>query len=458
MTPFERASLEAARRLEVMPQELAGWLAAATGNIDGQGIHRSQLTALNDMMTSLTDRQRELLKNRPKPAASREYAEAELAFTDEVVGAYELWSAFRSVFEQRREERICRTLDAADLVAASAYRTAMDQAVKWKVVKATEYREPPLVCADAVGSPATAARGSQVSGLTSTIQRYRSKLMPIPLVLFPADRLDDIWTYSTLAHEVGHDLEADLVFSSEAIEAAGAAIKAAGAGDASLDAWRAWGNEVVADAVGVTLAGAGFAGGLADWLSTVALAQLFAQPTGDPHPPPHLRIRVLAGLLRGSGVGAWQPLADALRADMDAVAATTPKWQEPFADHAEAFATAVISTKLSALRNHAIVEFAPDIAGDAALAETLSSFIKTGVDRTPAPAGPPEFPARLVPSAAALAIRSASAQANLVGIATRALDYIHDIPRPKFLAVPPDRKKFLQGLAERLDVRPVTAG
>jgi len=456
MTPYERASLEASRRLEVMPQELDAWMKASEGNVDGLGIHRSQLTALGNLLGTLTQKQRDLLKARPKPEATSEYAEAELAFTDEVVGAYELWTAFRTVFEQRREERIRRALDAADLVAASAYRTAMDQVIAWTVVKKGEYREPPLVCAEAVGSPATAARGSQVSGLAGTIQRYRSKLLPIPLVLFPADRLDDVWTFSTLAHEVGHDLEADLAFTAEAVEVGLTALTTAGAAQDHLDAWRDWGKEVVADAVGITLGGAGFAVGLADWLESVALAKIFRQPTGDPHPPPHLRIRVLSGLLRAAGVPSWLTLADELDAMLDAPAASTPAWQQPFDGDAHGFAAAVLTAKLGALKNHAIVELVPDLTADAAAVETLSTFIRLGVHRDPPPTA---FQARLVPSATSLAVRAASAKANLGEIAKRALDYIHDIPRPEFLTLPPaGREAFLKRLAEQLEVRPTEAG
>jgi hypothetical protein len=277
--------------------------------------------------------------------------------------------------------------------------------------------------------------------------------MPIPLVLFPADRLDDVWAYSALAHEVGHDLEADLTFTSEAVEAGIDRIVANGATQASQDAWRGWGPEVVADAVGVALAGAGFAAGLSDWLQSVALGKLFAQPNGDAHPPPHLRIRVLAALLTASGVDTWVATAKTLDAEMDAAAPAMPKWQQPFEGDAAKFAAAILTTKLGALRKHAILELAPDVNDDAVLAETLAPFIRTGVNRVPSPIGPPAFPARLVPSAAALAVRAASAEANLAGFAQRAIDYIHDIPRPQFLAVPQDRQKFLQGLAERLDVR-----
>ncbi|MEZ0241538.1 MAG: hypothetical protein ACAH65_12150 [Chloroflexota bacterium] len=455
MTPYERASSEASRRVELLPSEVAGWIVAAQANAAGFGIHRSQLLALQDMLEILTRRQRDLVANRPQPAATGEYAESELEFTAEVVGAYELWSAFRSVFEQRNGGRLKRALDAADLVAADAYRCAIDRAVAWKVVKANEFREPPLVCADAVASPGTAARGQQVAGLTGTIRRFRSKLLPIPLVLFPADRLDDIWTYSTLAHEVGHDLEADLAFSTEAIDAGIAALEAAGVPNDRLEAWRAWGPEVAADAVGVALGGAGFAAGLADWLVSVALAKVFNAPNGDPHPPPHVRVRVLAGLLEGAGVAAWQPLADSLVADMDA--AKPPAWQKPFKPDAKTFANAVMTTKLTAFDDHAIVELSPDIAADAILTDKLAKYLRSGFDR-PSPSVPSTFPTRLVPSAAAFAVRALAPGANLEPVATRALDYIHDIPRPAFLAAPPPgRREFLKGLAERLDVRPAAA-
>jgi hypothetical protein len=457
MTPFELATLEASRRVEVMPSEFEVWQQAASGNVDGMGIHKSQLVTLGDLLESLAQRQRDLLANRPPAAASMAYAQAELDLTDQVIGAYELWSAFRAVFELRREERFRRSLDAADLVAASAYRTAMAQAEAWNVVTADQHREPPLVCAEAVGSPATAARGSRVSGLSGTIRRFRSELTPIPLVLFPADRLDDPWTYASLAHEVGHDLEADLAFTTEAVGAGIDRLSAAGVVQARLDAWQAWGPEVVADAVGVALGGAGFAAGLAAWLHSVALAGLFAQPNGDRHPPPHIRLRLLEGLLRASSIPGWIPLADELDAGL--AAAAVPSWQQPFDQDALEFAEAVLCTQLTAFKGHAVVDLAPNLAGDAAAAEQLSKFMRTGLVRTPTPQGPPPFPSRLVPAAAALAVREAAATAELLELVKeRTLTYILDIPRPEFLAAAPaGRRAYLRGLAARLDVRPEPA-
>jgi hypothetical protein len=48
MTPFELATLEASRRVEVMPSEFKVWQKAASGNVDGMGIHEVTLTAKSD--------------------------------------------------------------------------------------------------------------------------------------------------------------------------------------------------------------------------------------------------------------------------------------------------------------------------------------------------------------------------------------------------------------------------
>lgn len=453
MTPFERGSIEASRRIQVLPTELADWLAASQANIDGLGIHRSQLLALQGLMATLTNRQQKLLAARPQPAATKDYAEAELELTDEIVGSYELWNVFRAVLEQRRQGRLSRSLDAADLVVASAYRTAIEQAEGWGVVQPGAYREPPLVCAEAVGSPATAARGKQVAGLAGTIKRYREKLLPIPLVLFPADRLDDIWTFATLAHEVGHDLAADLAYSSEATAMGIAALEAVNAPPEHIETWRAWGPEVAADAVGVALAGAGFATGLADWLQSVALAEIFTAPSGDPHPPPHVRLHVLAALLESTNEASWIPIAAQLSAA--AGATPVPEWQQPFQQEAAPFASAMMTVKLGALLDHAIVELSPSIAADAAATQKLSTWLRTGFNRDPSPKVSPPFPTRLVPSAAMVAVTASPASADVSAIARRSLDYIHDIPRPQFLTPPPrSQRAFLQKLSDQLDVRP----
>ena len=451
MTPYERASREAARRVEVMPAEIGDWVAAAEDNLNGLGIHSSQLAAVKQLLEILVKKQRDALEGRPAAGATTDYAEAELELTAELVGAHELWNAFRTAFEQRRQPNLVRALDGADLVAASAYTLAMDRAAEWEVVQKGDRRAPPLVCTEALDSPVTVARGKQFSGLTSTIVRYREKLLPIPLVLFPADRLENIWTQSTLMHEVGHDLDAELSFASEAIKAALKKVPAA-----SRDQWQAWGDEIVADAVGVALGGAGFAVTLADWLLSVALAKQYAAPADSPHPPPHVRVRLLAALLDASGIALWQPIAASLLADIEAVPA--PAWQAPFAAQAAKIAQAVMTTSLTALNDHAIRDLDKDLEVNAARTAELGEYFRVPFVQPP-PGGPPPFPTRLVPSAAALTARSAATVEKLANIAENALDYIHLIPRPEFLeGPPPGQLDYLRKLAEDLDVRqPVTS-
>ena len=106
------------------------------------------------------------------------------------------------------------------------------------------------------------------------------------------------------------------------------------------------------------------------------------------------------------------------------------------------------------MEDPAIAELVPDISADAAVANKLASYLRSGFAR-PSPKVPSAFPTRLVPTAAALAVRELAPGANLEAVAIRAFDYIDDIPRPTFLAAPPPgRRDFLKDLAERLDVRP----
>jgi hypothetical protein len=453
MTPQERSALEVERRIALLPAEVNDWLEAANANVGGLGIHRSQLNALGEMMGELTDRQRRLLAQRPAPAATGEYAAAEIEISAEILGAWELWAAFRNAFEQRRDKRLVESLDAADLVTADGYRTALERAVAWGLVTPTEFREPPLVCGDAVGGPATAARGREAAGVSGTIRRFRGQRLPIPVVLFPADRLDNVWTFATLAHEVGHDLEADLAFTSEAIELVDGALGRQNVPAERREAWEQWGKESVADAVGVVLGGAGFASSLAAWLLPIAPDARFGGPGGDAHAPPHLRVKLLGALLRAAAVPGWDPLSVELERSVDE--ASPHAWQAPFFADAETVATVMLTRPLSTLTGHALRELVPDIAADAALSDRLARYLRTGFQRDPVPAGPPPFPFRLVPCAAELAVRTSAGEPDLDGIASRSLAYLGAIPRPEFLAAPaPGRREFLRGLARQLDVRP----
>jgi hypothetical protein len=447
----ERAVIEAQRRVALLPSEVKDWLGAADANLGGLGIHRSQLLALGDLMEELTRRQRDLLDNRPSSAATRESAAAELDMSAEIVGAWELWGAFRSTFEQRRDARLVRRLDAADLVAANGYRTCLDQAAVWGLVHDGEFREPPLVCGEAVNGPLTAARGTEAAGLSSTITRFKKQRLPIPLILFPADRLDSLWTFATVMHEVGHDLDADLAFANEAVELTDQTLAMAGVTDTRRTAWRRWGKENVADAMGVVLGGAGFASSLAAWLLPIAPAADFSHPSDDLHAPPHLRVRLLAGFLRATVVPAWTVLADDLTAASDA--ANPHDWQKPFWGETDAIALTMLTKQLATLAGHSLLELVDDIAADAAMTDRLATYLRTGYHRDPPPAGPPVFPFRLVPSAAELAVRTSVDRPDFDGIDRRGLDYLHAIPRPAFLDASPGRRTFLRGLGSQLDVR-----
>ena len=79
--------------------------------------------SLGDLLESLTEQQRDNIKKRPPDVASVPYAQAELDLTDLIIGAYELWSAFRVVFELRRDERFRPLLDAGPAVIQ--YRIAV---------------------------------------------------------------------------------------------------------------------------------------------------------------------------------------------------------------------------------------------------------------------------------------------------------------------------------------------
>jgi hypothetical protein len=162
-------------------------------------------------------------------------------------------------------------------------------------------------------------------------------------------------------------------------------------------------------------------------------------------------VTLLAGLLRATGVGSWGTAAQELEAATDA--ASPHAWQLPYVPDAKIVAGALLASPLDTLAEHALREFAVDMSEDETLTDRLARYLRTGFNRDPAPAGPPAFPFRLVPSAAEIAVRSSGDTPDLEAIARRSFDYLRAIPRPQFLAAPPaGRREFLRGLAMQLDV------
>jgi hypothetical protein len=283
VTLYQRTSAELQRRADLLSQEINAWMGRASSNIEGFGIHKSQFEQLKNMMDALLARQELLLTNLDPALPRQQFAEHYLRLLKEITGTHELWRVFSYIFNQLVEERLGPLVDAACLVAADCYLTVLNRARFRGVIAEGEFREPPLVYLEAELSPATASRGRKVQALGFPVRQYRQLSLPIPIVTLPLDQATSPWLFCSLHHEVGHNLDQDLKLGRELKQGLEQALKAAGVPDERSQNWKKWSEEILADAFGVLLGGAGFAYSLSCFLMLVAPVSIVLT-TEDEHP------------------------------------------------------------------------------------------------------------------------------------------------------------------------------
>ncbi|MGA9998097.1 MAG: hypothetical protein WBP93_21970 [Pyrinomonadaceae bacterium] len=449
MALLENAKAELKRRSATLPQEILKWEQNVAGNKDNLGIHKSQFVALKIMMDGLQVQQDDLLHNLSTDFSPEQFADDYFKIINQLVGSYELWRIFRYILTQREDQHLHPLLDAADLIANDCYRTPIKKALEWGLISEDKVREPPLTYLEAELSPSTASRGYSVTALSFPLRFYRNLRLPIPIVLLPYDHATSIWMYCSLHHEVGHNLDQDLKLSSELEQKVMLRLGEAGVPDERRRMWVKWVGEILADAFGVLLGGAGFAYSLNSFLMVLApSAQFQILNPDDPHPPFYVRLRLLANMLR---LGIVPSLLDAAVEIMQLwEARQKPNWVTSYVQDCEIVADLFLTEPLAALKNHSISEMVPDVAGDMALAERLVNPMLNGFN-PPSATQLSKFPFRLIPVAAQLAFtRSNNLPETFDLIQERALQYLSRIDRPEYLAGV-SRQEFLRQLTRELE-------
>lgn len=444
---------EIRRRVAALRVEVDERRNAAENNLAGAGVNRSQLQALDVMMDALLERQDRLLQQAESAASATERAARYVELQREIVGAQGLWRLFRFIFDQRRDEPGRTLLRAADVIAADCYNSMMATAKHWQLLR-DEVRPPPLTFFDARFSALTASRGVEANAFGLALGGYRSLRLPLPVILLPSDQAESLWLYTTLHHEVGHNLDQDLrppggrMISTELLFQLATSVP-----DATRRRdWERWMPEIVADAFGVLLGGAGFGYTMAALLLAAPIAE---RPDPGEHPNAPLRLRLLAELLRRCAV----PQFDAVAGWIDQALATVPAPAalHPYLDDVAAVAATTFSMPLMALGQRPLRQLAPDLAGEATLVEQLARHL---LDPQAQPPDTHGYPWRLVPAAAQYAVARLTAPGAeaLSEVHTRALAFLNSaVPQSLLLGssdaepLSAGRKDFWKRLAAALE-------
>jgi hypothetical protein len=438
------------RRIESLPREVEAWRQAAGRNTGGAGIHAKQLEAIQLMMDERIAKERSLLSALQAVADPVARAEQVLALAEDIAHVREVWNIFARALQQRLDPSLKPILDAADLVAADCYLRCIDRLVEVRALAPHERRPSPLVVLEAKPFPLTVNRGEQLGRLGIPLHDYAALRLTVPVVLFPADEIDSLWSFCGIHHEVGHSITQELDLERELKQAVYAQLDELKVDGARVNSWWSWTGEIIADTFGVLFGGVGFVLSLLGTLQLIAAAGSYAKlDAHDPHPNPHLRILLLLALLEGCRVADWTAVATSARESWRAEA-PAPPWLEAFVPDVPRVAGIFLRTKLGCLKRRSLSQLVP-IQPRPSAAKALAAYLAQGTSR-PQPRDN-DITHRAVPPAAELAL--AGPPGDLDAVQQRGMRYLlDDVPRRTPLAPPGPTdqryREFLRGIARAI--------
>lgn len=453
----QQLTYELRSRVGLLPGVINELKDLADKDNNGMGIHQSQIDTVKALLDKM-GAERDPLVNELKPdlpleefAAKRDEIEQFLTSTNSIM------ATFRYIFAQRDDSPADKAiLDIADLVAAACYKPCMELANGWRGLPKDHYREPPLVYLNAMQSPAAISRRHDLKQVGLKLYTDIETNLPISVISLPFHDTIAVWTFCSLYHEVGHLLDNDLNLRDTLSKVLTATLEKSGENDADAAArrtvWESWVPEMLADAFGVLLGGAGFAYSLMGMIFRAA--EDVKTVREGRHPNEHVRAHLLAALLRATGV---QPLADAaqkiLKTWLDAYG-EIPSLQ-PYVKDCDVLADILLKTKLDVLKDknkedslpRALIEFGYRLASDHKKVEQLATWLRLGVDRP----NPDNYSYQLIPAAAQMAIEGVTEnfENQYKDIQEGTLAFIKEIYRAKFLNPNPNspgRQAYLNGL------------
>ena len=199
-----------------------------------------------------------------------------------------VWDFYFQLFGQRNS-RVASSLFACDRIALDCY-----QAVYMGLGKARPIPSPPPLSYVASGSgPATYRRGIVIPQLGQLAN-------PFPLIQLPHHRLLNPWTLGAIAHEVSHNLQADLGLWDVLPRQLDKQLRAAGFSPSIARVWSKWHAELFSDLAGVLLIGPAMVASLIGVLAREP-ERVVRYHSANVHPPGLLRVPISVRLVARLG-------------------------------------------------------------------------------------------------------------------------------------------------------------
>lgn len=444
--------LELQRRLDALPNEVEEWVTRTKEQIDYNGLY-SQLQALRLMFDTLLARQRELLESLSLIKETPDFQRTLYKLILQIIKVQKIWDFFRDKLELRFSPTYKEPLAIADTVAWDCYRPTLNKAQEFDIITQDRFREPPLTYLNAIFSPGTNLRGDQLKDERDNLLRAR---LPIPVIEIPWDHVVNLWEFLSLHHEVGHDIEGDLGLRPVFLNSLAQQLGQNGVPESRVSIWSDWAGEIVADLMGLLLAGPAYAYSLVNLL-TRSPEDVTTYNIGDAHPSDYIRIFMNTAFIKTLLEGDSTLVKDADHLDdlwTQLYGDITQLGNHSVADLKGDFALvfkALIDTKFEALKGHSVREIIPFTKKDDATIRAASEFLVTGQNR------PTTIRPRYVISASRLAVDRIMSQPNdhsakLKELNTRTAELVKTNTPPGLRAAEDSQKHraFIVSLAEAI--------
>ncbi len=367
---------ELRRRVEALPNEIVGWRALPKAMSDMEA-HHSQIAALEVLMGRFIERQRALLDMLKPMGPAQEFATKARELVQKLVRSQQVWDFFRDKLGLRLSPTFKDSLWVADTVAWDCYRPVVESAADAGIIAIAKLREPPLTYLTAELSPATFARGQSFQ---STDPQEGTVRLPIPIIELPWDHAENVWEFTSIAHEVGHDLEADFGLREVIKLKIQETLSRAGVAQERINEWKGWAREVFADLVALQLVGPAFTETLMNLLM-MTTESVVAVKQGAEHPTPYVRILMNAAYIERMIIGSAALAAHAqeIRVTWLGFHGSQPQFDGHVGDFPHVF-EAVMETPTQTLKGKTVREMIPFTTGDDARIRAAARYLLTEED------------------------------------------------------------------------------
>ncbi len=291
------------RRSDSLPTEIDQWLRYAE---DGKQFEKnfSQLEALDTFMCQILERLQsnvaELMRLIEAIPLDTEKLLEQIQIVEEgIAKAQYIWNYFRTKLDQRFVPQVAQMLLAADLISYDCYTSVRNKANSLGIEHKLGLRDYPLSYLLVNSSPVARRRTSPMTwSRAQKIAALDYDMLPLPIIGIPWDQIGNAWELLSLHHEVSHNLDADLNKPSKEL---GSKIVRRllekGSSQARTSNWESWIGEIIADLLGILLAGPPFVSFLASFM-TLPKSVVCSFNANDPHPTPYLRILLNSEFVR----------------------------------------------------------------------------------------------------------------------------------------------------------------